>query len=135
MPFLATAFFLAGCNHVTVIVQEHPNEWFLESYSTKDGYSFLRNTVRYQAHCRGMFSPVPAKDGLDISSGFVPIPAGASGDSSTTTLKPDNFCTAILPYIGKTVPLEQHGDILVYREHNAGPYKDWITELAITEAK
>lgn len=111
------------------------DQWVLDSYSTEKGYLFMRNGAEYEAHCRGMYGPIVAKDGTDLSAGMVPIPDGAIIEPLPIPVKPENFCSAILPYLHKSVPFRQSGDVLIYTEKGEGAFKNWTTELTIREAR
>jgi hypothetical protein len=126
-----TPDFAKGDSHLR---KDPPGQWILESYDVQKSYVLRKDGVHYQAHCRGMFNYV-APGGLDLSAGMVPIPPGATMEPLPTPTKPENFCSAILPYLHKPVPFRQSGDVLLFEETSDAAFKNWTTEFTITEAR
>jgi hypothetical protein len=118
---------LFGCGHtIPVGIDNHPNQWVLESYVATKGYTFIKDGIRYQTHCN--YAGIERNDGTD--------PPGAATQESD--------CSIILPYLHKPIPLEMgahelhYDDILVFKEPHPDSAKgidNWRVSFVILEAK
>jgi hypothetical protein len=109
------ALLLASCG-------SNRNQWVLQSYDEKKGYTFVKDGVSYQAHCFATGHPMLSNNVPDTGSDAMP-PDPAFGNETA--------CTDILIYMRKPTPVKQiDGSILVLTED-----QNYKLEFEIREAK
>lgn len=115
-----------GCSHQATPQRNSPSapdnagQWVLESYDKNKGYTFLKDGVRYQAHCSGYYLSADGDDEVY--------------DSRPTVNIEESTCSAVLPYLRAPLPLEQGLDTLYFRSNLNGRVKGRL-EFKITEAR
>jgi hypothetical protein len=111
-------FLLAGC-------RLRSNEWVLQSYDQREGYTFTKDGVQYQASCFATGTPMLGS------------PPNQTPDTSPDAMPPEpvgsqEACGDVLVYLHKPVPnLRQvGGSILLFTEE-----KNYRLEFEIKHAK
>jgi len=101
--------------------------WVLESYDAQAGYKVRKDGVYYDVRCLGHYY-TPKKSATPTEK-LLAIPPGAELQGLPSPTKPQNSCAGILPFLHKSVPLEQSGDVLLFREDSS------TIEFMVVEAK
>jgi hypothetical protein len=99
------------------------NQWMLQSYDSAKGYTFVKDGIAYHAHCFAVGRPMLPNNVPDTNPDAMPPDAPIGGESG---------CADILPYLGKSVPLRQDGEILLFTEPQSQNFK---LEFEVKDAK
>lgn len=108
---------LAGCSHPTVTNSLQTSlptggQWILESYDATNGYMFVKDGIRYQAHCQ-----------------LVRLSGGKAQAADR-----EAACVDVLPYLHEVVPATLWEDELTVKP-KPGATDEWEVRFLIIAAK